>query len=108
MKFRLFIGTLAGILLSGLPQSALAQCSGSVCTTPRQRYVDHHEVVVNEVLAATFVPVAVAVPQYSVGPYATGYAPTATPSPELDALKAEIQKLQKQIEQLKAKPPEAP
>lgn len=103
---KLIARILAGCLLIGLPQSLYAQCAGSVCAPTRQRYVDHREVVVVEpVLAATFVPVAVAVPQYSVGPYATGYAPTATPSPELDALKAEITKLQKQIEALKAKPP---
>jgi mono/diheme cytochrome c family protein len=108
---RVFIATFAGLLLSGLPQTALAQCSGSVCTTPRQRYVRKAavvETVVEPVIAATFVPVAVAVPQYSVGPYPTGYAPQTTPAPELEALKAELAKLRAQVEAARKAQAEAP
>lgn len=93
---------LAALLLCGVPQTVLAQCNGGVCSTPVYRNVVHHDaVIVDPIAVATFFAVPVAVPQYSVGPYPTGYAPSAAPNPDAEALRQELARLRQEVAALR-------
>jgi mono/diheme cytochrome c family protein len=123
-----FAAIVAGLVLTGVPQTAFAQCR-NVCrarTVVATAAVE--AVVVTPAIIATFVPIIVAVPQYSVtviptlpvpvAPVPTAPAPytgpqqpsapaspgpTAGPapagqSPEVAALQAELARVRQQLE----------
>jgi hypothetical protein len=86
-----FILTLAvTVLLGGV---ALADCRARARVVVQQKVVEVVPVI------ATFVPIAVAVPQYSIS--YTGQPPAAPAKSETDLLKEKIDALQKQLDALK-------
>src|SRR5712692_5943456 len=113
-----FAVIVAGLFLTGVPQSVARADCGNICRARRVAATQVVEAVVTPAVIAVFTPIVVAVPQYSVTVVPTAPAPytgpqqpsapaspgpTAAPapagqSPEVTALQAELARVRAQLE----------